>query len=501
MDRKRAPASTTSAQSMLGSDTAAPTAAAIPASSGSTCTASTIAPVPADSIGPSTAAAATEVHGASTEPAASSVATTVLAGLPVPLVAASLGPTTAGRSSAFGISEPTLHTTSALAAAATVGNCGLDSELAGTATTVPQVPVTASVSSFTILDHNVCQDSKCKQYPAHSVACIVCNNPTGNTHQCGKCGRHNHIMHVTSDKVVHTGTGVAKHAWCSSCYTAEQQQPQQPELVQLPPLPKQISEQASTSLPSASSIPSTIVVSGTGSLVTTAGSLARDNTVIASSTLDVPPAEATASTALAGVLLPNRLLEIPFQVAQAKFISGNVIPKGTPSVLVAELYSARLAVGYAKTSLDMPADQRTFIVPSEEIIAYDQGAAECFSPNTPLCIGGRPFQTAFPDCSGPYTLGGLVKAMGLAKLDKNVPGGARPPRGKHKTAAVTAASKDDPDSEAPSQGHGLSQSKASSMSKGLTSQPLRTTRQSSRTAVQESKPSGEAQAKAKRAKS
>ncbi|KAL0024502.1 hypothetical protein WJX77_010742 [Trebouxia sp. C0004] len=301
MDRKRAPASTTSAQSMLGSDTAAPTAAAIPASSGSTCTASTIAPVPADSIGPSTAAAATEVHGASTEPAASSVATTVLAGLPVPLVAASLGPTTAGRSSAFGISEPTLHTTSALAAAATVGNCGLDSELAGTATTVPQVPVTASVSSFTILDHNVCQDS---------------------------------------------------------------------------------------------------------------------------------------------VLLPNRLLEIPFQVAQAKFISGNVIPKGTPSVLVAELYSARLAVGYAKTSLDMPADQRTFIVPSEEIIAYDQGAAECFSPNTPLCIGGRPFQTAFPDCSGPYTLGGLVKAMGLAKLDKNVPGGARPPRGKHKTAAVTAASKD-----------------------------------------------------------
>ncbi|DBA88289.1 TPA: hypothetical protein ACH3X1_016549 [Trebouxia sp. C0004] len=99
--------------------------------------------------------------------------------------------------------------------------------------------------------------------------------------------------------------------------------------------------------------------------------------------------------------------------------------------------------------------------------------------------------------------------MGLAKLDKNVPEDARLPRATRKTAAVTAASKDaspgsmalqDPDSDAPSQGHGLSQSEASSMSKGLASQPVRTTRQSSRPGVQESKTSGTAQAKTKRLK-
>ena len=161
--------------------------------------------------------------------------------------------------------------------------------------------MTASVSGITILDHHVCKGSDCKQYPAHSVACIVCNNPAGNTHQCGKCGRHNHIIHETSDKVVHTGTGVAnlKHAWCSTCYTAAQQQPQQPMPIQQPPLPKHIPEQASTPLPSASSIPSTVVVSGTDSLVTTAGSLARDNTLVASSMLVMPSvvAEATASNA------------------------------------------------------------------------------------------------------------------------------------------------------------------------------------------------------------
>ena len=44
-----------------------------------------------------------------------------------------------------------------------------------------------------------------------------------------------------------------------------------------------------------------------------------------------------------------------------------------------------------------------------DLVAVDQGAAERFSPDTPLCIGGRPFQTAFPECSGPYTLGGLMK--------------------------------------------------------------------------------------------
>ena len=134
------------------------------------------------------------------------------------------------------------------------------------------------------------------------MACIVCNGPTGRTHQCGKCGRHNHVTHAISDKVVHIDTGVAKHAWCSTCYTAAQQQPQQPMPVQQPPLPKQISEQASAPLPTASSIPSTIAVSGTGSLVTTAGSLARDNTLIASSMLEVPSAvaSATASNALAG---------------------------------------------------------------------------------------------------------------------------------------------------------------------------------------------------------
>ena len=55
----------------------------------------------------------------------------------------------------------------------------------------------------------------------------------------------------------------------------------------------------------------------------------------------------------AGVVLPNSLLEMPFQVAQAKFISGDVIPKDRPFVLIAELGSERLAVGYGKTSLDM----------------------------------------------------------------------------------------------------------------------------------------------------
>lgn len=44
-----------------------------------------------------------------------------------------------------------------------------------------------------------------------------------------------------------------------------------------------------------------------------------------------------------------------------------------------------------------------------DLVAVDQGAAERFSPDTPLCIGGRPFQTAFPEGSGPYTLGSLVK--------------------------------------------------------------------------------------------
>lgn len=165
--------------------------------------------------------------------------------------------------------------------------------------------MTASVSGIAILDHHLCKDGDCKQYPAPSVACIVCNNPTGKTHQCGKCGRHNHIIHETSDKVVHTGIGVAKHAWCSTCYTAAQQQPQQLMSVRQPPLPKQIFEPASTPMPStsASRVPSTIVVSGTNSLVTTAGSLARDNTLVASSMLDVPSAvaEATASNAaLAG---------------------------------------------------------------------------------------------------------------------------------------------------------------------------------------------------------
>lgn len=62
-----------------------------------------------------------------------------------------------------------------------------------------------------------------------------------------------------------------------------------------------------------------------------------------------------------------------------------------------------------------------------DLVAVDQGAAERFSPDTPLCIGGRPFQTAFPEGSGPYTLGSLVKVMGLAKLDKKRQGcqGAR----------------------------------------------------------------------------
>ena len=55
----------------------------------------------------------------------------------------------------------------------------------------------------------------------------------------------------------------------------------------------------------------------------------------------------------AGVVLPNRLLQMPFQVAYAKFISGDFIPKGRSFVLIAELSSERLAVGYAKTSLDM----------------------------------------------------------------------------------------------------------------------------------------------------
>lgn len=105
-----------------------------------------------------------------------------------------------------------------------------------------------------------------------------------------------------------------------------------------------------------SSIPSTVVVTGTESLVTTAGSLARDNTLVANSMLVVPSvvAKATASNAaLAGVVLPNRLLQMPFQVAYAKFISGDFIPKGRSFVLIAELSSERLAVGYAKTSLDM----------------------------------------------------------------------------------------------------------------------------------------------------
>lgn len=55
----------------------------------------------------------------------------------------------------------------------------------------------------------------------------------------------------------------------------------------------------------------------------------------------------------AGVVLPNRLLQMPFQVTYAKFISGDFIPKGRSFVLIAELSSERLAVGYAKTSLDM----------------------------------------------------------------------------------------------------------------------------------------------------
>jgi len=53
----------------------------------------------------------------------------------------------------------------------------------------------------------------------------------------------------------------------------------------------------------------------------------------------------------------------------------------------------------------------------------------------------------------------------------------------------------DADSDAPSQGHGLSQSKASGMSKGPASQLVRSTRQSSRTGVQESKTPGADQVK------
>ena len=55
----------------------------------------------------------------------------------------------------------------------------------------------------------------------------------------------------------------------------------------------------------------------------------------------------------AGVVLPNRLLEMSFQVAYAKFISGSFILKGRSFILIAELSNKRLAVGYAKTSLDM----------------------------------------------------------------------------------------------------------------------------------------------------
>ena len=99
--------------------------------------------------------------------------------------------------------------------------------------------MTASVSGITILDHHVCKGGDCKHYPAHSVACILCQNPTSRTHQCGKAGRHNNVIHETSDKVVHAVTGVARHARCSTCSTAAQQQPQQPMPIEQPPLPKQ----------------------------------------------------------------------------------------------------------------------------------------------------------------------------------------------------------------------------------------------------------------------
>ncbi len=59
----------------------------------------------------------------------------------------------------------------------------------------------------------------------------------------------------------------------------------------------------------------------------------------------------------------------------------------------------------------------------------------------------------------------------------------------HSASPVNMALQD-ADSDAPSQGHGLSQSKASGMSEGPASQPVRSTRQSSRTGVQESKTSG-----------
>ncbi len=66
----------------------------------------------------------------------------------------------------------------------------------------------------------------------------------------------------------------------------------------------------------------------------------------------------------------------------------------------------------------------------------------------------------------------------------------------HPTSPVIMALQD-ADSDVPSQGHGLSQSKASGMSKGRTGQPVSSrgmsTRQSKRTAVQEIKTSGEAQ--------
>ncbi|KAL0029035.1 hypothetical protein WJX77_001010 [Trebouxia sp. C0004] len=114
-------------------------------------------------------------------------------------------------------------------------------------------------------------------------------------------------------------------------------------------------------------------------------------------------------------------------------------------------------------SLDMPAKQMSFVVPMD-VVAIDQ------------------------NCSGPYTLGGLMKAlslqtMRLAKLDKN---------------ENVEPRIQDPESDAPSQGHGLSQSKAkTAWSKGRTGQPVRSTRQSKSTAVQESKTSGEVQAKTK----
>ncbi|DBA79993.1 TPA: hypothetical protein ACH3X1_008196 [Trebouxia sp. C0004] len=99
-----------------------------------------------------------------------------------------------------------------------------------------------------------------------------------------------------------------------------------------------------------------------------------------------------------------------FQETYRGLAVGNIILKGTPAVLVAELKSASAptAVGYARTSLDMAAQENSDFVPLE-LVAIDEDALDAHALDLPFRFQGEIFCLAFPSASGPRTLGDLLQ--------------------------------------------------------------------------------------------